>query len=361
MQHTINTQAEDFALQVRAHLSDLSPEAVDELTDGLAADIAERLAVGGDLEASALGSAEDYAAELRQAAWLPPRIEVGDELEQAPKPTVRDRWAAFVASWHAMWDRNTVARQLRDFLVAVRPVWWILRALIGGVLLFAFFVFNEVTLIMTLAMVIVSIQWGRGAWAPNLFWVWLRRLANLLALVSMPLATMWVADTVMTAAHTSSDSSMPGPAEVIYQRSPGLSLDDGLSFSNVFAYDCNGDLLDGVRLFTDQGTPITTLSTKYDDAPTVPRLFDEETGEEIEFVEHALANRGDWSAFPLQQAVLDENGELSTPQPGAAPFDRVSALVGGCATIAGADQPATTDGERPAAEPAPNQEAVGDE
>lgn len=85
-------QVRRYAAEVRAHLADLSPEQVDDLTDGLEADLAEALAdmpgalrplpEGGDLPdggattlldvAARFGPAAGYAAELRSAAGLDP-------------------------------------------------------------------------------------------------------------------------------------------------------------------------------------------------------------------------------------------------------------------------------------------------
>ncbi|MEK8227883.1 hypothetical protein NKG05_19950 [Oerskovia sp. M15] len=83
-------QVRRFAAEVRSHLTDLSPEQVDDLTDGLEADLAEALAdMPGALRpvpagshrpdggatslldvAEHFGPAAEYAAELRSAAGL---------------------------------------------------------------------------------------------------------------------------------------------------------------------------------------------------------------------------------------------------------------------------------------------------
>ena len=70
--HDVN----EYVQQVRAELADLPPDDVEELTGGLEADLAERLAESPDGLAG-LGSPQVYAAELRSAAGLPARGSAG--------------------------------------------------------------------------------------------------------------------------------------------------------------------------------------------------------------------------------------------------------------------------------------------
>jgi uncharacterized membrane protein len=60
----------EFAAAVRSALSDLGPDEADDLTDGLEADLTDRLADG---DATELGDPAAYAEELRAAAGLPHR------------------------------------------------------------------------------------------------------------------------------------------------------------------------------------------------------------------------------------------------------------------------------------------------
>src|SRR3954468_1429827 len=60
----------EFAAAVRAALSDLAPDEIDELTDGLEADLTDRLADG---DAADLGDPRAYAEALGPAAGLPHR------------------------------------------------------------------------------------------------------------------------------------------------------------------------------------------------------------------------------------------------------------------------------------------------
>ena len=63
-----------YVREVRAELTDLPAEDVDDLTGGMEADLSELAAEsGGDL-IGRLGSPRLYAAELRAAAGLPERV-----------------------------------------------------------------------------------------------------------------------------------------------------------------------------------------------------------------------------------------------------------------------------------------------
>ena len=65
-----------YVLAVRAWLGDLPADEVEDLTAGMEADLAERAAESGGPLGGLLGQPEAYAAELRAAAGLPPRVEV---------------------------------------------------------------------------------------------------------------------------------------------------------------------------------------------------------------------------------------------------------------------------------------------
>jgi hypothetical protein len=113
-----------FVRDVRAALDDLAPEEVDELTDGLAADLADATGADG---LDALGDPRRYADELRAAAGLP---------ACAPRraPSGGNSLAVIAALDRRALDagRGWLARQqwwpaVRDFLVDVRPAWWVLR------------------------------------------------------------------------------------------------------------------------------------------------------------------------------------------------------------------------------------------
>ncbi|WP_243057347.1 hypothetical protein [Nocardioides sp. SR21] len=148
---------------VRAQLADLPAEVVEELTEGLAADLAELVEERGS---EALSSPEEYAAELRAAAGLGQR---------AGRP--RREWGLSRAAMDAMdaahvhWDRllDAFPGDVRGFITVLQPVWWVVRAWV------AWMVAQDVTgatvgfadgswLIALGVCVVVSVQLGRRAW-----------------------------------------------------------------------------------------------------------------------------------------------------------------------------------------------------
>ncbi|WP_396426477.1 HAAS signaling domain-containing protein [Leucobacter luti] len=117
---TNEERAAEFVAAVRDRLSDLPRDEVDELTDGLAADLVDRLSDGNEL-----GDPRSYAEELRQAAGLPERVEP----ESAPQPRegLMDQGRALASRWREWWDETSGRRGVRDFVLSLRSVWWVLR------------------------------------------------------------------------------------------------------------------------------------------------------------------------------------------------------------------------------------------
>jgi hypothetical protein len=112
-------QVLQFVREVRAALDDLAPEEVDELTEGLAADLSE-----GVDESPSLGDPAAYAAELRAAAGLPPREPRPDPSALATVATLDRRALDAAGAWLA---RQGWWPPVRDFLVDLRPAWWVAR------------------------------------------------------------------------------------------------------------------------------------------------------------------------------------------------------------------------------------------
>src|SRR4051794_23641314 len=158
----------EFAAAVRAALTDLAPDEIDELTDGLEADLTDRLS---DADAAELGDPGAYAEELRAAAGLPhrPAARAGfaselAELRHAPK-IIADAFRQFGAA-HPWLGR------VRDFLVAVRPLWWAFRAAVVIALIINITTpgwsapINGINILIGLGVLVLSVQFGRGKWLP---------------------------------------------------------------------------------------------------------------------------------------------------------------------------------------------------
>jgi hypothetical protein len=178
-----------FATAVRSALSDLPKDEVDDLTDGLEADLAER---ADDPLAPALGSPADYAAELRAAAGIPVRRS-GSAFATAVT-SVKHAWAEFAQRL----TRHPAASGTLSFFVSLRPIWWVYRAWIV-------FLWSELGmgsgihplpanlasfLILTIAL-IVSVQFGRGRWMRWSGFRVLLALLNIVLVVSLPIVAIW--------------------------------------------------------------------------------------------------------------------------------------------------------------------------
>jgi hypothetical protein len=110
-----------YVRAVRAWLGDLPADEVEDLTAGMEADLAERAAESGGPLGGLLGQPEAYAAELRAAAGLPPRVEV-----VVPDAVPTEPWTdRLVRDAHDLLARHPWLRELR-------PTWWLARGAVAG-------------------------------------------------------------------------------------------------------------------------------------------------------------------------------------------------------------------------------------
>ena len=319
----------DFAVAVRGQLSDLPADDVDDLTDGLEADLTEQAAdaaATGDASPE-LGDPVAYAAELRAAADLPPRTEPGDGVR---RESLLRRVGTRARTWRADAARSIrqspVGAQLLDFLLVLRPLWWVLRGwavyAVAGILFgrsAEVFPTDPVRVLLLVAFVTLSVQWGRGLWLP---WRWLpgfRTLVSVCALVALPLLLILAAQQ-LTAQNTASfDTYLPS----------GL-VQNGEQVTNIFAYDADGQPLPDVQLFDQDGQPLGLV----DDPGNTPSLSQyNPDGSEIVLVPSRLVPGGSgWNVYPLRQASsadVDYLGqvEAADAEPAPFPFAQVQPLV----------------------------------
>lgn len=326
-------QAAAFTTAVRKRLSDLPAEDLDELLDGLQGDLTERFAdeAGGE----GLGEAAAYADELRQAAGLPARGEgAASKSRKKMRVTMRESWASAGKRAAAYWDATAVRRAIRDFVLVLRPVWWLVRGVVVAwvtILVFATLLgmglngssfaalFGTLPGLLLLAgFVIVSVQWGRGVWVPKRWLVWLRRASSVVAVIALIPAMGMAWDRVISGPDTY--------VETAY--ATGLTH-GGTQIGNIFAYGCDGQPLEGVQLFTRDGEPLTTL-----EGGSPPWVYDENGN--YQYQQNPLVtlpNGWDgWNVFPLQQAKENLNtGAFGQAEAVKAPFEKVPALSDQCA------------------------------
>jgi hypothetical protein len=298
----------EYAASVRRHLADLPADQVDDLTDGLEADLADALADAAADDGDhpdlvrRFGAPADYALELRSAAGLP---EPGPVAPAARPSDLRRlvtavRGRARLAG--AALDRQPWWPAVRDFLVVLRPVWWVLRAWsIYQVLMIvsagrsSWVPYDLGTVLLFTALAVVSVQWGRGYWLP-------RRLGRL------PVAAGVVAVLLLPVAVSEArygDTSGARDAGVAYAY-PEVPSDgvwvDGMQVSNLFVYDSEGNPLDDVQVYDDRGRAVQTVQDDGWGSYELPGVtgtwsFVPATDED---------DRRRWNVYPLLGAPDDE-------------------------------------------------------
>lgn len=126
---TTNAQVIAFAAAVREALNDLPAEDVDELVDGLEADLTERAADGdADFE---FGDPDLYAAELRSAAGLPDRSPLPPHPRQGVQHDIRRIEESGRRIWRGMPQRPNRHRptSVREFIctgIRITRCWLVL-------------------------------------------------------------------------------------------------------------------------------------------------------------------------------------------------------------------------------------------
>ncbi|WBU39238.1 HAAS signaling domain-containing protein [Homoserinibacter sp. YIM 151385] len=329
-----------FAAAVRSALSDLPREEVDELVDGLEADLLERADEGG----ADLGDPIVYAAELRAAAGLPPRVERARGPVAAGR-RLRDRLAALVASDVETSSRlGRALRWSRDLLLSLRPVWWVLRGLVVGMIAVVLtsswgdqpITFWKVVVVGT--AVLVSVQLGRGRWMP---FRWMRGALVAVSAAAAIALPFLAAGTISSINETTSAANAYYDVGMMEAQSIAMT-NGGTEVSNIFAYDAQGKPLENVQLFDQDGNPLAT--NRYPDdlgylwAPDNAILVPSED----------VPGGDGWNVYPLQhvrESALADDGTLrpnARRQDAMLPFRMVRPLAGHEAEAAA--EPMTADG-----------------
>lgn len=288
-----------YAGEVRRHLADLGPEVVDELTEGLEADLAEELAertaaraprvpgaegaaagpagpdgrggpgdpddaVAPELDVSEVfGPAAEYAAELRSAAGLAPAA--------APRPrrrSLRPALAEVARVWRVRGlevveeiRRVPGGRWTLESLVLLRPVWWIARAWVWYVPLATaytpgwnqWFPRSAIAVLWFLLMAVVSVAWGRGGLHG-------RRPVRVALTVLNAAAVVLVVPYLVNATGQVSWHDSTQYVEVPATPEDGVIV-GGMYVSNLFVYDADGNPLNDVQIVDDRGRPVRTVTS----------------------------------------------------------------------------------------------------
>ncbi len=246
--------------RVRALLVDLPADEREELLDDLALHLREVAAETDEPLEQALGTPTAFAAELLASSGHAP----------ARRP---DRWPGVAGLDRARrrWGhlrRSAASRWVRALLPELVPGWWVLRGYLAVMLL------SEITndrfgsfpvpgiagspilgLAAVAGAIFASVQLGRrNAGHRRPLWVWgldavvaLGALSTLLALGANADGYVYFDD--------------------VHQTGTGaLTHPDGTPITNLYAYDADGRLLDGVLVYDQDGTPVVVAE---DDGATL--------------------------------------------------------------------------------------------
>jgi hypothetical protein len=303
----INIQA--FAEAVRAELADLPKREIQDLTDGLEADLAEKFAEEG-VDFSAV-SASDYAAELRDAAGV------------APKSPRRSAFSSKVLIQNTEeWFRKTAfGTGILEFGISIRPVWWVLRALVIW-FIFAGSIYSFTSgAILIPIFILISIQLGRKKWLTGKFFAALVLPLNLIAvLLLLPAQGMLMIKLNNYAIAEEMLRTMPGSDGLRYNGEPVTQLR---------AFDADSQEVIGLSFEDQRGQKIEIPTTGVAYFP-IPELL----GKTSMQAQQALTLAGIENVdFIYLDGVTDVNGvvvAVNPSQPGAmvTEFDVVELTLG---------------------------------
>lgn len=338
---TTTAESEAFLAAVKEQLSDLPEEERTDLIEDLAqhlADITADRPEDGPSLTALLGEPEQYAAELRAAADLPPRT--------VPVVTKESFVARMGRSAPArlsqrLW-RMPYAMKVREFVPQLRPAWWVLRGYlvialpalanpnetddfpipaIGGS--------NFLGLVFVAGSIVASVWLGRhpgGKWRRRLV------IAGNVLLVMFALGTMSEVDHRISPG-TQFVEAYGGPA---YR----LSSPNG-PVTNIYPYSADGTPLTGVLLYDQDGRPLRTEMQRWwadgcERAVSFPRAAD---GVGVEF------------SYPKSYVLTGANGTMACNLEGYNPKVAIPAFPNATPAPAGTEQPAAapTDAAQPSA------------
>jgi hypothetical protein len=303
-----------YVAAVRARLDDLGPDEVEELTGGLQADLADELRHENATPMEKFGPPVRYADELRAAAGLSPRSVRAGRFGSGGGLSglvleLRQHGHRLTASL----TRQPWWPELRDFVISLRPLWWLLRGYVAYQLLDHLLTtangvlpYSTPTWLAFLGLTAVSMELGRRGWAAGgRAQRWLIGAGNAVALLVLAFALL--------------DSSVAGGAAlntmtanqtevVVVPPDRGL-FSGGYQVVNVFPYDKNGQPLRDVQLFDDRGRPLLPAADSY-----VGR-----NGERVRLVPPVTAaGAPGTNVFPLREQILDPGYDPQTGQPATA-------------------------------------------
>jgi hypothetical protein len=251
---TAQLEIDDYVEKVRAALIGLPDSTRDELVEDLPEHLAEVLAEGQGTLVERLGTPEAYAAELRATAGFVGGFPDPPPAAWVPLRDVRETALKWLDVADVRIGPVIGYERARDFLVLLRPAWWVLRGYLAA---------------MALAYALDSSDPGLLPRIGGSDLVALLLLAggvvgSILIGKRQPTLTRWPLYSLRAATVFLIIFAFGGFLSVDSQAQygdsyNGVSSYDGNPYSNVrdvFVYDQQGKLVPGARLFDQEGSPI---------------------------------------------------------------------------------------------------------
>jgi hypothetical protein len=308
-----------YAAEVRRQLGDLPPDQVEDLTDGLEADLADALADGPPTEegaavdvAARFGSPGAYARELRAAAGIPD----GADAPAKPWPERVQRLRAGAARAGATVRRQPWVEPVASAATELRPLWWVARAWIGYQVMMWLVIQSDLLLwhirperdgmpnralhwVLLLGLVIISVQWGRGRWGagqlPRLSrWVTVAALLLVVPVGWFTYESRFYGPEVSDVRYVEVPAAAPVPEDGVWV--------DGMQVSNLFVYDADGAPLSDVQVYDDRGRAVRTTTDDGWGAYELPGV----RGTWAFVPAHDEDGRRRWNVYPLLGAPYEE-------------------------------------------------------
>ena len=299
----VRPEVADFLDKVRARLSDLTDDEREELLGGLEADISELVADGGSV--AELGDPRAYADELRAAAGMERSSSRRGLSVRRPRRSSRELLTELLDGSRERWERWVSARpgrvQVWEVVQGLRPAWWVLRAWVAVQVLDVYTgPWEYATLIprvgddlsgklLLVGAVVASVLLGlRRSWPASHAPQSVLARTVLLGLNGFAVLMLLVVVNSFPSSGTLNNAIYGGRASDFVK--PGL-VNDGRVVRNVFAYDADGQPLQGVQLFDQTGEPLdvahdwATRMRYQGRMPTIYSWFN--GGQEV------------WNVFPL--------------------------------------------------------------
>jgi hypothetical protein len=266
---TASIEVRDYLAAVSRELADLPADERDDLLEDLDSHLHEVIAEGEGTLEQRLGPPEQYAAELRASAGL--------SSSDRSTASVLHR-AVNSMSTSAMWRRTAEhpwTRATVAFLPQLRPAWWIVRAWLAAGIVAGFYrqrgrlnggsitdVYRDsgvwpggyghryIGVILLVIAIPISIQLGRRS---------VRGSARWLVIAGNALAAVLLLPAIAALGGVTNyvQSGQAIPIDGLF--------DNGNQVTNIYPYDAQGQPLDHVRLFDQNGQPLLGVTGNSND------------------------------------------------------------------------------------------------